>query len=685
MIEAGRPAPLGATFDGEGVNFAIFSDSAEAVALCLFDTDGKETARLPLGHRTDGIWHGYLPGCRPGQHYGYRMHGPYRPEDGKRFNSNKLLIDPYARALSGEFRWSPAVFDFEVVEGAMHISKADSAAFVPKCVVAGELARPHSGASHIPWAETIIYEVNVRGYTMRHPGVSGTERGKFTGMTNVEVLSYMKSLGITSVELMPVQEFIDEEFLNRMGLRNFWGYNTINFFVPARRYARACAREDFRDMVNAIHDAGMEILLDVVYNHTGEADSLGPTISFRGIDNLCYYRTAADDPGTYVNDTGCGNTINVDHPRVRALIIDSLRYWAAQMGVDGFRFDLATVLARTAQGFTARHALLQAIDEDKLLKNMKFIAEPWDTGNGGYQLGGFPAPWAEWNDKYRDSVRRFWRGDRAESAELAKRLLGSSDVFADSGRRPWASINLITAHDGFTLADVVSYETRHNEANGEHNLDGHAHNFSSNYGIEGESNAEAINAVRRKQRLNMLATLFSSQGTPMLLAGDEFGNSQHGNNNAYAQDNETGWIDWSRLDADRQFQGAVRTIILMRKQISLLRQQNFLHGRPATQAGRFDIEWLRPDGLPLQAEDWPGGGAIGLFLASTHDVSNNSVHAAAIILNPSDDAISFVLPKYDDHLRWRVEFISASGPQPPVFESHLHLAEKSFACLTYAS
>jgi isoamylase len=651
----GHAETLGATFDGEGVNFAIFSERAESVVLCLFDNDHREYQNIELDNSGDGVWHGYLPGCQPGQRYAYRVHGLYARNEGLRFNANKLLIDPYARALDGEFSWSPAVFDFVRNGDDFRLNEADSAPFVPKSVVTGRHRHGMRRKPKIPRSKTILYEANVRGYTMRHPQVPESDRGTFRGMSHAANLTYIKSLGISSIELMPVHEFIDEEQLVQRGLRNYWGYNSVNFFTPAGRYACSDPVGEFRDMVNAIHDAGLEVILDFACNHTGESDTFGPTIAFRGIDNLCYYRTVPDEPGEYVNDTGCGNTLNVDHPRVREMLLQSLRYWTNDMGVDGFRFDLASVLGRTREGFTGRHPLLQSIEKDKVLSNLKLIAEPWDVGPGGYQLGRFPISWHEWNDRYRDSARRFWRGDPGEAAEFAKRIHGSADIFESGGRGPIASINFVTAHDGFTLADLVSYEHRHNDANGEGNRDGHAQNFSCNYGIEGETGDAEINATRRRQRLNLLASLLFSQGTPMLLAGDEFGNSQQGNNNAYAQDNATGWLDWSGLDADPDFLARVREFIKLRNDTALLRQEYFRHGRSRNSFGWPDIEWLRPDSEPMRAADWPQCTALTLLLASEKD--HERVRAVAVMINASATPLTFCLP--DATGTWRMAATTA--------------------------
>jgi len=659
MIRQGFPDLLGATPDATGTNFAVYSGCAERVELCLLSATGQETARYTLPDYKDGIWYGFLPDCPVGQLYGYRVHGRYDPAVGLRSNPGKLLLDPYARQMHGELEWASAVFDFQPghPDREPGINLEDSAPFVPKSVVVGDTSYPAKRSSpRIGWADTVIYELNVRGFTMRHPGVPAIDRGTFRGMRNGEILRYLKALGITSIELMPVQAFIDEQFLVRRGLRNFWGYNTIGFFAPANRYLAGDSIAAFRDMVDAIHDQGMEVILDVAYNHTGESDSFGPALCFRGLDNLAYYRTVQGKPGEYINDTGCGNTLNADHPIVHRLVLDSLRYWHRQMGADGFRFDLATVLGRSQHGYNSSHPLLQAIATDAGLRNVKLIAEPWDPGPGGYQLGHFPAPWAEWNDRFRDAVRRSWRGDSGQSGELAKRLHGSADVFEAGGRKPWASVNFIASHDGFTLADSVSYLHRHNEENGESNQDGHSHNFSCNHGVEGPSDDPAIVAARRTHRLNMLATLLLSQGTPMLLAGDEFGNSQEGNNNAYAQDNETGWLDWPALDADPEFQHAVSMLVHLRRTMPLVRGRSWLHGFNHNPAGWRDIEWRNPAGGTMQAFEWDKAQAFALLLAATDTTSQSSTHAIAILLNADNECIGFCLPAVKEDTDWQLVF-----------------------------
>ena len=671
MILAGGPERLGASCDSEGVNFALFAGRAERVELCLFDSSGTETARYTLPDQDQGVWHGYLPGCRPGQHYGYRAYGPYAPQKGLRFNPHKLLIDPYAVRLHGGFRWSSAVFDYlrgAATSSELALSPEDSAPCVPKSVVSEPAAESRPQRPRVPWDELVIYEANVRGFTMRHPDLSDKERGKLIGMQNGSVLAYLKALGITAIELMPVHEFIDEYFLGQHGLRNFWGYNSINFFAPAGRYTIADGVAEFRSMADAIHDAGLELILDVAYNHTGEGNAEGPTLSFRGLDNLAYYRTLPEHPGEYVNDTGCGNTVNTDHPRVQQLIVDSLRYWAGTMQVDGFRFDLATVNGRTTYGFDPGHALLQSISDDPELGQTRLIAEPWDPGPDGYQLGRFPERWLEWNDRFRDDVRQFWRGDNV-AGELAKRLHGSGDIFEGSGRRPRASVNFVNSHDGFTLRDSVSYEHRHNHANGEDNRDGHSANFTCNHGVEGPTDDAKINRERRRNRLNLLATLMFSQGTPMLLAGDEFGNTQHGNNNAYAQDNETGWLDWSGLQKDRDFHDCVVRLIALRHELPLLRQADYVHDETR-------IRWLTPQGDTPGAEDWATMQAMILLLADPHKSAS-----VALLMNSSDHAVVFDVPRSAVG-RWAMRFCSDPGCAQEDIDMPLRLTSGTIACIS---
>ena len=659
MIVAGHFAPLGATVDEAGTNFAVFSSIADSVELCLFDRDNNQTETHRLPECSGGVWHGYLPACRSGQRYGYRVHGPYAPQEGLRCNPAKLLLDPYSRALAGDVTWHDAVFDYDRHgdREALPISTSDSAPFVPKGIVCADSDVARFERPQIPWSETVFYEANVRGYTMRHPALDDADRGTFVGMRHKAVLEYLKALGITSLELMPVHAFIDEQHLAERGLRNLWGYNTVSFFAPSPRYTKLDAIAEFHDMVRCMHDAGIEVILDVVYNHTGEGDAFGPSLCFRGLDNIAYYSTEPDRPGTYINDTGCGNTLNVDHPRTRDLVLDSLRYWHQVMGVDGFRFDLAPVLGRHNHGFSAAHPMLEAISTDNHLSQAKLVAEPWDPGPGGYQLGQFPTPWAEWNDRYRDAVRKFWRGDDNSTGELGKRIHGSADSFEASGRSTPASINLVTSHDGFTLADVVTYEHRHNHANGEDNQDGHHHNYSCNYGIEGPTNDASIVDKRIRQRLNLLATLLFSQGTPLLLGGDEFGHSQQGNNNAYAQDNETGWLDWTKPSDDPEFSAQVRKLIWLRRNTPLLRLREYVHGRLDTNHGVVEIKWLTPNGQAMSDHDWSSSRAFCVFLSETNTDAEQS--AAAILINGSDTTSTFVLPEFDNADVWRPEFSSA--------------------------
>jgi len=668
MIQAGDPSRLGAQAVEGGVNFALYSGSAERVELCLFDERRRQVAIHELPACSNGVWHGFLPGCAAGQRYGYRVDGLWAPARGMRHNPAKLLIDPYARRLDGAFEWNPAVFDFHRGPGGRRQRDGrDSAPFVPLAVVAGAAAARPRNRPAVPWSNMVVYEANVRGYTMRHPDLGEEERGRFRGLRNGRILEYLRALGITSLELMPLHSLVDEQFLVERGLRNLWGYNSVQFFTPDARFAPPGADPavEFREMVDAIHDAGIEVILDVAYNHTGEGGADGPTFSLRGIDNLAYYRTLPDEPGVYVNDTGCGNTLNTCHIRAQNLVLDSLRYWHRDLGVDGFRFDLATVLGRTMGGFYKPHSLLSRIAATPELEGAKLIAEPWDPGPGGYQLGRFPVEWAEWNDRYRDSVRRFWRGDADQDSEFAQRIHGSADLFESSGRSPAASVNFVTAHDGFTLADLVAYERRHNQANGENNRDGHRHNFSANHGAEGPTDDPAIAAVRRRQRLNLMATLLFSQGTPMLLAGDEFGNGQQGNNNAYAQDNETGWVDWSGLAADPDFTAAVRELVRLRRETPLLRQARYIHGTMPTDAGWCDIDWLHPDGRRMESQDWNSGRRLALRFSTRADQVDESpvLEAVAVLFNASAEDAVFELPAQMP-AGWRQAFSSCpeNGP-----------------------
>src|ERR1700712_5678761 len=612
-VQEGRPFPLGSTWDGLGVNFALFSANATKVELCLFDTDGlQELERIELPEYTDEVWHGYLPDARPGQVYGYRVHGPYSPKEGHRFNPNKLLLDPYGKQIVGDLKWNDALFGYTIGsdDGDLSFDGRDSAPFMPKCRVIdpaftwGEERRPQT-----PWERTIFYEAHVRGYTMRHPSVPADLRGTFAGLMHHEVIDHIRDLGITALELLPVHAFVDDSYLMQKGKRNYWGYNTIGFFAPQTRYLSGPFVNEFKEMVSQFHRAGIEIILDVVYNHTAEGNELGPTLSFKGIDNASYYRLAPDRR-YYINDTGTGNTVNLSHQRVLQLVADSLRYWATEMRVDGFRFDLATILGREPYGFDEGGGFLDACRQDPVLSGVKLIAEPWDIGPGGYQVGQFPPGWAEWNDRFRDDVRGFWRGDEGLLPSLASRITGSADKFNKRGRKPWASVNFISAHDGFTLADTVSYNEKHNEANGEGNRDGHSHNLSYNFGVEGPTDDPEIRAARLRQMRNMLATLFLSRGTPMLLAGDEFARTQNGNNNAYCQDNEISWLDWEAIGPEeRDLAEFTQRLTLLREALPILTRGRFLTGAYDEEFGVKDVTWLLPDGGEMLPENWTQGDA----------------------------------------------------------------------------
>ncbi|PXW23032.1 glycogen debranching protein GlgX [Paraburkholderia caballeronis] len=664
-IAEGHPYPLGATWDGRGVNFALFSANATKVELCLFDADGRrETERIELPEYTDEVWHVYLPDLKPGAIYGYRVHGPYEPEAGHRFNPNKLLLDPYAKAHVGELQWDPAVFGYTLGSDALDLSfdERDSAPFVPRCrVVDQTFGWTHPQRVRVPRERTILYETHVRGYTMRHPDVPPHEQGTFAGLSHPRVLRYLRELGVTSVELLPVHTFVNDATLLDKGLTNYWGYNTIGFFAPDPRYSvgRHALIDEFKQMVDRFHEAGLEVILDVVYNHTAEGSELGPTLSFRGIDNASYYRLMPDQPRYYINDTGTGNTLNLSHPRVLQMVTDSLRYWVAEMSVDGFRFDLATILGREPYGFDEGGGFLDSCRQDPILSSVKLIAEPWDCGPGGYQVGGFPPGWAEWNDRFRDTVRAWWKGDEGIAADLATRLCASGDHFNRRGRRPWSSVNFVTAHDGFTLNDLVSYNDRHNDSNGEDNRDGHGDNRSWNCGAEGPTDDPEIRALRERQKRNFLATLLLSQGTPMLLAGDESGRTQRGNNNAYCQDNEISWLDWDGIDDDgRALAAFVRKLTTLRHALPVLRRNRFLTGEHNDALNVTDVEWLSPAGAPLAREQWgdPSMRCFGMLIDGRSQTSGimrlASDATLLIVLNAYHDVVDFQLPSVPGNDQW---------------------------------
>jgi glycogen operon protein len=646
----GRPFPLGATWDGLGINFAVFSANATRMELCLFEPSGRhEIARYRLPEYTDEIWHGYLPDAAAGLRYGYRAHGPYAPERGHRFNHHKLLLDPYARALAGSVHWSDALYGFRQhsLQRDLSFDRRDSAPSMPKGVVTDDSF--NWGDDHppaVPWPDTVIYEAHVRGLTMLHEAVRPSERGTFAALGHPRVIDHLRRLGITAVELMPVHAFLQERALQQRGLRNYWGYNTLGFFAPEPSYLADGTPNEMRVAVRRLHAAGIEVFLDVVYNHTAEGDETGPTLSFRGLDNASYYRLEADDPRRTVNDTGTGNTLNLSHPRVLQMVMDSLRYWVSEFHIDGFRFDLCATLGRESYGFDAGAGFFDALRQDPQLAGVKLIAEPWDIGPGGYQLGNHPPRFGEWNDRFRDGVRRFWRGDQGHRPAIAARLAGSSDIFARQGRRPWASINFVTAHDGFTLSDAVSYVERHNEANGEGNKDGNPANFTSNWGVEGPTDDRAINVMRERVKRAMLATLFLAAGTPMLLAGDEFGRTQNGNNNAYCQDNEISWLNWSMAASPPGLALAdfVARLIALRREHPVLRHPEFLHGREHPAPGIADIAWFDQTGGTISAEAWNDIEQRTLILRRSMRVAEGKVTILNLLLNPEDQAHDFRLP-----------------------------------------
>ena len=667
-MSAGRPSPLGATFDGEGVNFAVFSQHATRVCLCLCNERGQEETVIDLAERDGHVWHGYISGLRPGQQYGYRVHGPYAPREGHRFNPNKFLIDPYAKQLTGQVKHHDALYGYKVGhgEGDLSFDKRDSARYMPRSVVvdpAFTWGRSEAGQLDHPWAETVIYEAHVKGLTANRKDIP--HAGRFLGMASDPILEHLTKLGVTAIELMPAQAFVDDRFLVEKGLSNYWGYMTYGFFAPEPRYMSHGDIAEFQQMVARFHSAGIEVILDVVYNHTAEGDQMGPTLCFRGFDNASYYRLA-HDRRFYVNDTGCGNTLDLQKPFALRLVMDSLRYWVEVMHVDGFRFDLASSLARTGGAFNRDGPFLRAVRQDPVVNRVKLIAEPWDVGLGGYQLGAFPAPFREWNDRYRDQVRQFWRGDDGMTRTLAKRVAGSAGRFDHDGRRATSSINLLTAHDGFTLMDVVSYTQKRNDANLEDNRDGHDHNCSSNCGEEGPSENPDVIACRARRRRNMFATLMLSQGTPMILAGDELGNSQGGNNNAYCQDNEIGWVDWD--NTDEAFLEFCRKVVAFRTKNPILRQKRFLHARKSAENGKLDIYWRRVDGEEMTDEDWgqPDLRFLGAELRMADGTPDYEPRMGALfIVFNAGDAATVTLPEAPSDKKWRSIFDTTGVAREP--------------------
>ena len=679
----GRPGPMGATWDGSGTNFTLFSAHAEKVELCLFDGGGKrEIERIRLPEYTHEIWHGYLPDVRPGQLYGYRVYGPYEPEAGHRFNHHKLLIDPYAKALVGALEWDDALFGYRVGDDAQDLSfdDRDSASFVPKCRVVDSAFTWGRRPDQRPWHETVIYEMHAKGFTMRHPEVDDAVRGTFAGLGAAPVVAYLRNLGITAVELLPIHAFVHDHHLVERGLRNYWGYNTIGFFAPHPEYLGAEGLGEFKAFVQQMHDAGIEVILDVVYNHTAEGNQSGPTLSFRGIDNKSYYYLTPGTERYYSDFTGTGNALELRHPYVLRMVMDSLRYWSQEMGVDGFRFDLATTLARVNGEYTEHAGFLDAMAQDPALSAVKLIAEPWDTGTDGYQVGNFPPGWAEWNDQYRDTVRRFWKGDEGHLPNFASRFSGSADIHGRRGRRPWASINFVTAHDGFTLRDLVSYNEKHNEANKEDNRDGSDNNSSWNCGAEGPTDDPEIAGLRRRQMRNFLAALLLSQGVPMLLGGDEFGRSQGGNSNAYCQDNEISWLDWEGMgDEGKALLIFARKLIRLRRAHIVFHRHRFFLGQAIPGTEVKDIVWLRPDGAEMSERDW--GNAQAKALAMRLSGEPGLMHLSErgeqepddtflILLNASHDDVTFRIPADPAAASWEVMVDTAVETEKETAQTH---------------
>jgi glycogen operon protein len=673
----GSPYPLGATWDGEGVNFALFSEHATAVDLCLFERldSPKEDLRIPLSERTNRIWHGYLPEIRPGQLYGYRVHGPYAPEAGHRFNPNLLVLDPYAKAITGDLRWSDLLYGYDPSNPMddRSFNREDSAPSMPRCIVVNTAFtwgddRPPRTA----WSQTLIYECHVKGMTARHPAVPEDLRSTYLGLASDPILDHLLSLGVTAVELLPVHHCISERQLSERGMTNYWGYNSIGYFAPDPRYAvRSLGNQvqEFKSMVKAFHRVGIEVILDVVYNHTAEGNHLGPTLCFRGIDNRSYYRLVPDNPRHYLDFSGCGNTLNVGHPRVLQLVLDSLRYWVTEMHVDGFRFDLAPALARNPIHFDRSASFFATVQQDPVLSQVKLIAEPWDLGPGGYQVGNFPPGWAEWNGQYRDTIRRFWRGEEGRVAELASRISGSSDLFQASDRSAHSGINFVTSHDGFTLHDLVSYERKHNEANGEENRDGTNESFSRNWGVEGETESLRVLRMRERMKRNFLATLLFSQGVPMLSQGDELGRTQLGNNNAYCQDNEVSWLDWNFDERERDLLDLSLRVIRIRESNPVFRRRRFFAGNPVPGEGVKDVSWIRPDGKEMAVSDWhnPKNRVLGMLIhgEASDEVDErgrpNRGQTLVLLLNGGARSRYFQLPGMAQQGVWR-EILNTARP-----------------------
>jgi isoamylase len=705
-IWPGRPYPLGATYDGEGVNFALFSENATGVTLCLFDPDEKETARIKVTEHTDQVWHVYLPGIQPGQLYGYRVDGPWDPENGLLFNESHLLLDPYAKAINGRIDWSDAMFGYDVQsddEDRDLIKKEyDSADGMNKSIVIDQYFDWEGDQSpNIPLHKSIIYETHVKGFTAIHPEIDPSIRGTYKGLADPKIIDYLKQLGVTAVELMPVHQFVNDRHLVENGLSNYWGYNSIGFFAPHSAYSSSGTAGqqvvEFKEMVKALHKAGLEVILDVVYNHTAEGNHYGPTLCFKGIDNKAYYRLVEDNPRFYMDYTGTGNSLNMLHPRALQLVMDSLRYWITEMHVDGFRFDLASTLARGLMEVGKLSTFLDTIHQDPIISQVKLIAEPWDIGEGGYQVGNFPVLWAEWNGKYRDSVRKFWKADESQVAELAYRLSGSSDLYKLNGRQPSASINFITAHDGFTLNDLVSYDEKHNEANGEDNNDGESHNNSWNCGVEGPTDDPEINALREQQKRNFMATLLLSQGVPMITSGDEYGRTQFGNNNVYCQDNEISWFNWEWEDKHKAFFEFTKKLIEIRKSSPIFQRRRFFQGRDIHGQEVKDIRWIRTDGEDMTEDEWDTSfvRSLGMMLngqvMDEVDEKGNIIKDGIylILVNAYWEAVEYQLPDNYQAGGWQLVLDTAqpeeSFQDKPVQEDRYNVQPRSFAMLKLPS
>jgi glycogen operon protein len=674
-IKEGSPYPRGASFDGKGTNFALFSDHASSVSVCLFNKDGSsETERIQLKECTNGVWHGYLDDIKPGQLYGYRVDGPWAPTEGQRFNQNKLLLDPYARKLSGAIKWDDSLYGYTISDSPdadLTMDERDSASFMPKAIVIDPATLVKSKKPNIRWPKTIIYEAHVKGLTMQHPLIPHDIRGTFAALSDSALISHLQKIGITAIELLPIHAFSQDRHLLEKNLANYWGYNTLSFFAPEPGYMSSGELEEIAKTVDTLHQAGIEVILDVVYNHTCEGNHLGPTLSFKGIDNLSYYRELPGNPRYYDNLTGCGNALNTNHPKVLQMVMDSLRMWATVYGIDGFRFDLALTLGRNENGFSRDHALFHAMLQDPILTKCKLIAEPWDVGPGGFQLGSFPPGFSEWNGDYRDVTREFWTGKESMLSKFANRFAASSDLFNEQHRRPWSSVNFITAHDGFTLHDLVSYNEKHNDANGEDSNDGANDNRSWNCGAEGESDSAEINALRSQQKRNFLATLFLSQGIPMLLAGDELNNSQSGNNNTYCQDNEIGWVNWDK--ADDSLIDFVGNLAALRKEHHAISRAEFLTGK-LNEQGNSDVSWFNVNGEMMSDEQWNDPNNKAMVVKFVSKDKNES--AVLVCINASHVEVETKLPDDDQH-DWKPLIDSTLSAPNKVTETTIKLAPRS--------